>query len=309
MGEWSRVRVAIKKFNTAVRLLQSKCREFVAFKRRRMEIMEKIWQTAEDRLLSGFFKKHAKNVMKAFKDDIEKEIETASAREQVNLRKQLNEMNYSFDWRNYRIPPLERKHAVSRYYMTTLRKRVQNEVLTSMRLKALMGTQREIMHYLTEFQPSARTDFKPYLRSVLEGLDEIGQEESANVYSSDWWVLGEDVAIDLIAVTARELIQVDPFQGHPANKDLPGNALFSKASSYARTGNIIDAATRLKRATMHGNGIETKARADAQSTQSAVDRPLATGRDLEDIFNGFTPQLGVLGEEQAAARARKMSGD
>merc|ERR1719188_959655 len=77
--------------------------------------------------------------------------------------------------------------------MTTLRKRVQNEVLTAMRLKQLMGTQREIMHYLTEFQPSARTDFKPYLRSVLEGLDEIGQEESANVYSSDWWMLSRGI--------------------------------------------------------------------------------------------------------------------
>jgi len=267
--------------------------------------MEKIWQTAEDRLLSGFFKKHAQNVMKAFKEDIEKEIETASAREQVNLRKQLNEMNYSFDWRNYRIPPLERKQTISRYYMTTLRKRVQNEVLTSVRLKALMGTQREIMHYLTEFQPSARTDFKPYLRSVLEGLDEIGQEESANVYSSDWWALGEDVATDLIVATARELIEVDPFQGHPANKDLPGNVLFSKASSYARTGNVIDAAVRTKRST----GSDTKARADAQSTQHAVDRPPATGRDLEDIFNGFTPQLGAVSEEQAATKSRNMSGD
>jgi len=307
ISEWTRVRVAIKTFNAAVRLLQNRCREFVAFKRRRVEIMEKIWQTAEDRLLSGFFKKHAQNVMKAFKDDIEKEIETASAREQVNLRKQLNEMNYSFDWRNYRIPPVERRRAISRYYMNTLRKRVQNEVLNSMRLKALMGTQREIMHYLAEFQPSARTDFKPYLRSVLEGLDEIGQEESANVLLSDWWVLGEDVAIDLIAVTARDLIQVDPFQGHPANKDLPGNVLYAKATSFARTGSITYAATRSRRATIHGNEDDTKA--DAQSTQPGMDRPPAIGRDLEDIFNGFTPQLGAFGDEHTVANTRNVAGD
>jgi len=299
MGEWARVRVAVKRFNRAVRTMQKISRDFVVVKRKRMEVMEKVWQTVEDKQLSWFFKTYAKKIMKDMVDEIEKEIETASAREKVELRKELAERNtvggpqYSFDWTRYRLPAHDRRLAISRFYMATLRRRVQAESLTMDRLRAIMDTQREIMGYLKSY--GTETDVKPYLRSVLQGLDEIGQEDTEFKNVPNWWVLSDDMALDLIAVTARGMTQVDPYHGHPANKDLPGNAMFAKATAHAKTGShgVIESLSRSQKKPMGKPGAQPEAKAKAESMPK-VER--TTPVDLEDLFSRFTPRLGAITE-------------
>ncbi|CAE8642091.1 unnamed protein product, partial [Polarella glacialis] len=64
LGEWSRVRFAIKKTISTVRGIQTVCRQFLVTKKLRCEQIAKDWSRLEDKHLQRFFTKYAEQLIK-----------------------------------------------------------------------------------------------------------------------------------------------------------------------------------------------------------------------------------------------------
>merc|ERR1711933_113624 len=101
IGEWTRIKFVVRKMLNAIKTLQKRCREFIAVKRRRCDIMHKEWVRVEDHRLKSFFHEYAQKVMQL--QDKRSALQTAAQREQQKFYKQLQDSVkdgvLQIDWR------------------------------------------------------------------------------------------------------------------------------------------------------------------------------------------------------------------
>ncbi|CAJ1327567.1 unnamed protein product, partial [Effrenium voratum] len=158
MGEWSRIRSAMKGFVDNVTLLQRWCKRFLTVKRRRCTLLEKDWERYEDFHLQNFFRHKAHAIIQEQKELAASE--TAAGKRQpykgltsgkakrdkqafLNLLEAgVEGGEISIDFRAYKIPPAERRAIVNRWYMVTLRTHVRSEQTIAMTIKEMLAAER-----------------------------------------------------------------------------------------------------------------------------------------------------------------------
>lgn len=321
MGEWARLRKSVKRMVDAVKMLQQRARSFLTLKKKRTDGLERMWQTIEDKHLASFFNTYAKKMAQERVGEQEAQLANSRTRDQAKIRRQLDEFHASgehafkaadhMDWKNYRIPPKERKLMIRRYYMEQLRKRVRSQSSLTACVHELISAQRDLVSYLNSY--GSGEDFRPYMRKVLETGEQITQEEAGTV-AANWWSMSEQVVLELIGISAKMLSQSEqePFLGHPANKDLPGNPLYCRTNLNSFRMCNVDVRNPRKKLAASSKPQEGGTPSTARAPTDAVRRSGATTvvasesedkreerrEDLEDLFRGFTPRLRAITDQQ-----------
>ncbi|CAE7304598.1 STK33, partial [Symbiodinium sp. CCMP2456] len=159
MGEWSRIRSAMKGFVDNVTLLQRWCKRFLTVKRRRCGLCEKEWERFEDFHLSHFFRNKAQAIIQEQKELAATEamggqgkrqykgIQSGKAKRDKQAFLNLLEAGVeggeiSIDFRAYKIPPAERRAIINRWYMVTLRNHVRSEQTIALTIKEMLAAER-----------------------------------------------------------------------------------------------------------------------------------------------------------------------
>jgi hypothetical protein len=91
VGEWARVRLSMSRLKNNIKILQRACRNFLATKRKRVDLMSKEWQRVEDIHLAAHFKELAE---KTIQEEKQKVVD-AKAREQNTKVEKFNLVNHS----------------------------------------------------------------------------------------------------------------------------------------------------------------------------------------------------------------------
>merc|ERR1712217_201712 len=128
-----------------------------------------------------------------------------------------------------------------------------------------------------------------------------------------FWQITEEMVLSLIALAAQAKGPVTPFRDHPANRELPDNPMYRKPYHDAQTMLLIgvqqeserleDLLCQVNRVVMRPSELERpvaqviKQQPLASRRQSS--RQVGT-RDLEDVFNCFTPRLREISDKQDA---------
>jgi len=234
LGEWARIRNAVTKFHTKIRLLQGKCKEFLYNKRRRCALMEEKFQRIEDTKWPRYFTAYSKRIMQQRKDDLEpKKIyktKHGSGDQEANNRAAFYEemsRTVKIDWENFKIPSVLRKVLISRLYMLMLRKRarMQGDFMTAA-LKNLRS-QKETTSFLTGNYGVSEEEATAVAFHAGMYVVDTGSTPFA---TSTWWMLSDEMAYELMAFAAYSLIESSVASGtkvvwaeHPCCKDNPGN--------------------------------------------------------------------------------------
>jgi len=248
MGEWSRIRSAMKGFVDNVTLLQHWCKRFLQVKRRRCGQCEKEWERVEDFHLSHFFRHKAQAIIQEQKE-LEKSEAGAHGKRQykglqsgkqkrdkqafLNLLEQgVEGGEISIDYRAYKIPPEERRSIINRWYMVTLRNHVRSEQTIALTIKEMLAAERELERFVNTFgcrtvvqvapvEEEATVDDKGRkLRKGQMSDDEMWQLRIGAKLKHEWYRVTEEFIIRCIAVAAQAMCHVGPFQDHPANRGL-----------------------------------------------------------------------------------------
>lgn len=228
------------------------------------------------------------------------------------------------DWKSLRIPPDVRKALIYRFYMVTLSKHVQarNNLLQSVQLT--VRYQRDLMRFLTCFsgknQPKAGGAF---------GTETLPKDYYCHMPLPEFWHLSEELVIELISLAAQTLRPRYPrFAEHPANK---GKHLTDEEyAKYCRPPlhlpteerNILTAELENRRVhkmdTVRASALQDSGGRRRSATRATApppvpvakiakeeqgdDHPVSTetGTDLDQVWNGFTPRLRDIAQEQAA---------
>jgi len=324
--EFRRVKSHIRHINKAVKTFTSLCRTFLITKKRRCDQMQKDWQRIEDHHLSSYFRLYAQKIMTEQKGKSNSET-MSPKREGKKSRKggpvspdgkqkqellsllESNGLEDGFDWKQYRIPARDRRAVISRYYMISLRKRVRTENNFMTAVKKAVDDEKELMSFLRLFGAS-------YSQAKSVGAVPVHVETSAPPsYSS----LGEEAALQLIALSAQALCGVEPYQEHPANKDLPkpsqprperggqdGHGVPPSPVSTAAMATApllrMDRQISLGRFARGSNKSGRTARSLSEEQLSGEDQSNKGEEpayvDLEEVFRRFTPRLREISEEQ-----------
>jgi len=112
----------------------------------------------------------------------------------------------------------------------------------------------------------------------------------------------EEDALRLIAICAQALVHVDPYQDHPANKDLPDRGQGGTRKRASQCGPPTPAKLDLDRNVSLGRlNRKTKTHAPNACINNTHDHGRSGSRDdLEEIFSRFSPRLREIVEEQTA---------
>merc|ERR1711879_956321 len=109
-----------------------------------------------------------------------------------------------------------------------------------------------------------------------------GSPKNSNDYHLPYWHYTEDTLLRLIALSAQALVKVDPFQEHPANKDLPEQPK-EDARSTKRKDEIsaISRSRALRSATALGGSKKQKPAAKKGLNESVILRNISGMEDLD----------------------------
>jgi len=226
LGEWARMKYAMRRTIKGVTVIQSHVRYFLATKAKRCEHIHQEWIRVEDGHLSTYFKAYVQKAMQEQAVTIGKVRRKAvpnfvEAQQHRDFMKQLQEGvevgSLLVEWRNYRIPTKERTALISRCYMALLRKQVQaSKNLVGMVRSAVQG-ERDLITFLRQLGASEAQANDGHLRSTL-AVNEVGEH-----HRMAFWQLSESAILQLIALAAQLLLKGGHphFAEHPANKDLP----------------------------------------------------------------------------------------
>merc|ERR1712113_950291 len=101
-----------------------------------------------------------------------------------------------------------------------------------------------------------------------------------------------------IAMCAQTLVHEDPFQDHPANKDLPDNAA-NRQSSHSSPGPYprVDHVVSLGRLCRRPDQMRKSVVLNLESGEAPEDAVVKV--DVDEVFRRFTPRLREISEEQA----------
>jgi len=304
IGEWARVRQMMTRLTNNVKILQRAARQFLALKRKRCDLMSKEWQRVEDSHLEVHMNKLAK---KTIQDEKNKAVEAKAGPEgSIKQKMAMQKNNANKDskliekmmlnnvhWIQYRIPSQDRKAVLSRFYMVHMKKKiVQTQNLIAV-VHDIVQMHKDTLGFLKEFGASETqgNDLKP-MATRIDGHRER---------PSEFWVLSEDTALDLIAFAAQRMPKTDPWRDHPANREISGmdNPMYrprlkahksGKAHDILgmmgekRPGPVEDKRATLRKSTVHITALSI---ADDGEELSKDDKPA----DIGDLWDSFTPRL------------------
>jgi len=313
LGEWSRIRLSVVRMMRSVRTLQRACRAFLANKKKRCDALQREWMRVEDHHLSSYFRNYAQKIvaeqrMKAEKEGIPMSAEmvrkskgklkanSAEAKSKqamlYQIQDALDDGNAMVDWRSYRIPVKERRQVISRYYMAQLRKHARMRSTFLEVVRTALQSERELISFLKALGAGDHQ-----LGGFKEHIEETVMATSS---SNPFWHFPEQTALQLIALSAQALAHVDPFQEHPANKDLPKTSPLQRSLRNRRT-TVADAAVASLQFLDDNKGdahFSLGRFAKGPDDGNKKDSPREESRkqqeqqrvDMEDLWRHFTPR-------------------
>jgi len=309
IGEWARIRNAIHRMVTSVRILQKMFRAWNVTRKRHCEQLAKEWQRIEDQALTNCFKGYAQIILEELQQK-QKENHLNDAHLKMFIAKQVGKgrlgktqmplsqiiqhlnnggtssMEHNIanlvDWKAYRIPAEVRRRAISSFYMQQLKKHVRLKKQLEQTIRSEVQNQMEIKQFLKQFgqvaDPSARS-----AQVVITALDRRLAELPS------WWDMPEDKCLEMIASCATSLADVEPFGDHPVNKDFP--------SPSGSKGSRVAAGLKF--------GREAAAAAAARSGKQGLSRSVDfSGKkrvDMDEVFRRFTPQFRHTSEAEVGS--------
>jgi len=322
LGEWYRMRSAVRFFMNSVKMVQKYTRGFLKVKNKRCKVMDKEWEKLEDHHLAVFARHQTQVIVKEQKEMM---AEAQGAWQQRKAKSkaaffqimQAEGGDISVDTSGQKIPRKERRAVIERYYNYAVRRHVRNS-------KQLILT---VMDTL-----KARKDLHQFLKSLGAGADDtstslLGDVATTQTVDFPYHHLPEDMALNLMARCAQALAHLDQFRDHPANQAIPEHrrtimkdyVLGSDAQGFARR--IIDMMDRpcfkgrlgrnpSERADMILAEDEVMVGTKAQTGKAAGERrksqlSVQIGEpeppppvDVEQVFSSFSPRLKDIVEEQ-----------
>lgn len=209
LGEWVRIRGALKQFMNNVRTIQSTVREYLAMKRRRCHVIEKEWCRIEDMHLSAHAQFRAQKAMQ------EKE-KTSKVKSKRRILQAALEASVSSKWKlvvdfsSQRIPVAERRAVIAAYHKKAIKHHMYiGKTFLQLVFDALRA-RRELDNFLNQFHYGGAT------KSVVESL-EIRKEDLITANEKDsselsYWQMPEAVILKLVACCAQGLGHVGSFK-------------------------------------------------------------------------------------------------
>lgn len=339
LGEWSRIKTAIRKLVATVNILQRTCKHFLTTKGKRCELMQREFQKAEDIYLQSFFRLYAH---RALEEHYQKEEDAntwvGSSGKHIFRsphKKRTHKMTHeesnqfvdqTFDWKSYRIPVNVRKSLISRYYLFELSKHLRGREDLLWTVNHTVQFQKDLLKTMEYFGVGENAKHKQWSYPTLTGKE---------LMMPEFWHLTEDMVIDLVCMAAESLgTSKDPnhakFKEHPANKSdklmedeydkfcRPLRPLPNETRAALAVGlehrmvtrqDLVKAEVNLavKRASIasakevaHAAG-RRRSISDLNSPEQSVTIVDETPVDLDDVCRDFTPRLKEMVQEQLAA--------
>jgi len=335
LGEWSRVKGAIKKMIATVITLQRTCKGFLTTKGKRCEMMQREFQKAEDNYLQTYFRLYAHRALEEHyqkEEDMNSWVSPTGKRVYTGIHKkrahkmtheETNEfVDQTFDWKAYRIPGNIRKALINRYYLFELSKHLRSRQALMWTVRHTVEFQKEMLQTMKFFGVGEDTKHKQWTAPILSGKE---------LQMTEFWHLTEDIVIDLVCMAAESLLtSKDPsharFKEHPANKS--DKLLDDEYDRFCRPPRPLPNETRAALAVGLEHRMVTRqdlVRAEvnlAVKRASIASREAAAGRrrsisdcspepivtiveerpvDLDDVCRDFTPRLKEMAQKQLAA--------
>jgi len=285
-GEWLRLRLAMSRLTRTVTSVQHWARQYLALKHHRMEILQTQWQRIEDAKLEAFGLCLAQFLGSSTAEGKQAKKTTTQQRAKEGTSKKIST-------KSFRIPPQERRAILSRYYAATLRKRLRIQTNIVAVMRRVVQSQREVADYLRQFDADLATS--PSLAAAEDQDRQGAAQREGFVQLPPWWHLTEDVAVQLIALCARDLRErgVRGFDEHPSQSELPGNPMYC--------GSLKEAGILLAPVGMQATASAQLKAASAKrpSAASAKKRTPTPCGDIEEVFGCFTPRLREITEKQS----------
>lgn len=318
LGEWARIRTAIQRLMDSLKKLQRACRTFQSTKRRRTAAMEKEWQRVEDNQLSTYFKVFASKIMEDRKSEKEKEERIVTTSQQARkVKKTLTEReqqevikymeagmksgSLSIDWKTFRIPVPQRRAVISRYYMQQLKKHVRDRDSVLLAVRKAVNAELELSQFLRLLgADESQIKDRSGLRSGLHDVRIFSEAEETMPRNVEFYVFPEDTILSLISLTAQSLAHVDPFQDHPANRDLASDE--EHATKEAGEDAAVTAAAAVKNLEKRGIQLGRMMQKEKRSARAAADNQSAdTAMNVEELFRSFEPRLAEISQENGSS--------
>jgi len=230
MGEWARIKSAMKNTFASVKKIQRSVQLFLKVRAKRVGACEKDWHRLEDYYLNLYFKGAAKEAVQAAKEEsgvankgkAQSKMMTKEKRDRQEILNVLeagvSKGEVAINWRDYKIPAPVRKAIIQRWYITGLRKYVRSQAQIVATFKESMQHERELMSFLNSFGVDPKQKRLPDL-----GLGgRAGKQAAVNDDDNElpWYVMPEAFILKAIAVAAQAMDHDELFHDHPANREL-----------------------------------------------------------------------------------------
>eukprot|EP00747_Dinoflagellata_sp_TGD_P183347 gnl/TRDRNA2_/TRDRNA2_38154_c0_seq1.p1 gnl/TRDRNA2_/TRDRNA2_38154_c0~~gnl/TRDRNA2_/TRDRNA2_38154_c0_seq1.p1 ORF type:complete len:815 (-),score=176.43 gnl/TRDRNA2_/TRDRNA2_38154_c0_seq1:26-2470(-) len=246
---------AIRRRNEQVRKLQLVCRQFLHRKNRWRMQMTKLWIQVEDYYLSTHVKMDESEESKSPGGQ---SLETPNSRHksistnpspsragslQFSPAEGLlhSDGEANFGWKVMRIPPERRRFALGRWYSLKVRQHVQQQMKWEQTIALAKQQKKDVQRCVNWFgdssgereqQPQPIQQQAPALAERTAGASKVvprraskaasesskSEKEAGGHRISDLLAFGEKDILELVALCARELRLVKPFQDHPVNR-------------------------------------------------------------------------------------------
>eukprot|EP00435_Cladocopium_sp_Y103_P050298 s205_g15.t1 len=223
LGEWSRIRRAMKGFVDNVTLLQRWCKRFLQVKRRRCTQLEKEWErqgaaqkstevchgNCDSRLAQSWPTKEQKELEKETpsKKTQYKGLTSGKAKRDKQallsmMEKSVDGGDISIDFRAYKIPGPERRAIINRWYMVTLRNHVRSEQTIAMTIREMLAAERELERFVKTFGThNIQAPPKPTAEEVAEIKklktkamnDDLSGLRMGGKLKNDWYRVTEEL--------------------------------------------------------------------------------------------------------------------
>jgi len=236
LGEWSRMRSAMRRMLHSVTFLQQVSRGFFSIRSKRCEGMHREWQRVEDSYLQAFFKLYAFRCMEERvqkHEDGDGSYTTPTGHRVVRQKtRKLTESLTKFgreesdslvgnavDWKCMRIPSLLRKVIINRYYMVELARYIRRKDSIAQTMRRSKEDKRDKQQLLQCFGQAMEFE-------ALGGDMATMALGELNPVMPEFWHLREETAWEMICMAAHHLRddtdqlwhQKPLFRSHPGNK-------------------------------------------------------------------------------------------
>jgi len=200
-------RRAMKRVTRSIKLLTSKSKEFVQFRRQRIAHMHEMWQQVENRRLVEYFELFARA---AAEDGGRRQAARDEGRRALSKKVQakndfLKEVVLSkFGWQKLRIPEKERTAIIERFYSAQLRRQCRTKKTLYNIAQAALSQARWLK------------DVQRFLEAPVTQVIDRDRLGTPTSEQKPWWEMGEETALDLIAFAVSGLKEAEPFARHPS---------------------------------------------------------------------------------------------